>query len=251
MIILAGLGNPGPRYARNRHNVGFLAVDAVHARHRFAPWRQKFQAEIAEGTLGGERALLVKPLTYMNESGRAVGEAARFYKVAPGDIVAIHDELDLPPGKFRLKAGGGHGGHNGLRSLSEHLGEGYRRLRIGIGHPGAKELVHGYVLHDFAKADEAWLGPLLDAIAAAAPLLAEGQDATFANRVHLAAAPPKPKGDAPAKPAPAKPAPAKSAAGKPAAEDGDRPAAAPAKAAKAGGPFADALGKLWPRRDEG
>ena len=238
MIILVGLGNPGPRYARNRHNVGFMAVDAVHARHRFAPWRQKFQAEIAEGNLGGERALLVKPLTYMNESGRAVGEAARFYKVAPGDIVVLHDELDLPPGKFRLKAGGGHGGHNGLRSLSEHLGEGYRRLRIGIGHPGAKELVHGYVLHDFAKADDKWLDPLLDAIASEAPLLAEGQDATFANRVHLASAPAKP-----AKPAVASKAPAEAAETPP-------PVSAP-KAAKApAGPFADALGKLWPKRDE-
>jgi len=238
MMILVGLGNPGPRYASQRHNVGFMAVDAVHARHRFGPWRQKFQAEIAEGTLGEERVLLVKPLTYMNDSGRAVGEAARFYKVAPADIVVVHDELDLPPGKFRLKAGGGHGGHNGLRSLSQHLGEGYRRLRIGIGHPGSKDAVHNYVLHDFAKSDEKWLAPLLDAIAAEAPLVAAGQDATFANRVHLLVAPPKP----------ARPAAASVAA--PAAPTRDGTAAAPsssAATASAKGPLADALSKLLHR----
>ena len=234
MLILVGLGNPGPRYAQQRHNVGFMAVDAVHARHRFAPWRQKFQAEIAEGTLAGERVLLMKPLTYMNESGRAVGEAARFYKVAPGDIVVVHDELDLPPGKFRVKAGGGHGGHNGLRSLSQHLGDAYRRLRIGIGHPGSKDAVHNYVLHDFPKADETWLRPLLDAIAAEAPLLAEGRDATFANRVHLAVAPPKA-------------AKSKTTGAKPAEES--VPAAPPAAAptAKPRGPLADALSKLLSR----
>ena len=232
MLILVGLGNPGPRYARQRHNVGFMAVDAVHARHRFAPWRQKFQAEIAEGSLAGERVLLMKPLTYMNESGRAVGEAARFYKAQPADVVVVHDELDLPAGKFRLKAGGGHGGHNGLRSLSQHLGDAYRRLRIGIGHPGSKDAVHNYVLHDFPKADEAWLGPLLDAIADEAPLLAEGKDPTFANRVHLAVAPPKPA----AKPRP-------SDAGAPEAAAGSAPQAPQ----KPRGAIADALSKLLNR----
>lgn len=231
MLIIVGLGNPGPRYAQQRHNVGFMAADAIHARHRFAPWRQKFQAEISEGTLADERVLLIKPLTYMNDSGRAVGEAARFYKVAPGDIVVVHDELDLPPGKFRLKAGGGHGGHNGLRSLSQHLGDAYRRLRIGIGHPGSKDAVHNYVLHDFAKSDEKWLAPLLDAIAAEAPLLAEGKDPTFANRVHLAVTPPK----------------SKPSAATPPAEGTGTAAADDEKAAKPRGPFADALSKLLHR----
>jgi PTH1 family peptidyl-tRNA hydrolase len=210
VFLLVGLGNPGPRYALNRHNVGFLVVDAVQRRHGFGPWRQKFSAEIAEGTLGGERAILVKPLTYMNESGRSVGEIARFHKLAPSDVVVVHDELDLPPGKVRLKAGGGHGGHNGLRSLTAHLGDAYRRLRIGIGHPGDKAMVHNYVLHDFARSDAAWLDPLLDAIAAEAPLLAEGKDATFANRLHLALSPPTGDGDAarPGKPPKPKAAPA-------------------------------------------
>lgn len=189
MLILVGLGNPGSAYAKNRHNIGFMAVDALHGHFRFAPWRQKFQAEIAEGSLGGERVLLMKPLTYMNESGRAVAEAARFYKVEPAGIVVFHDELDLPPGKFRVKTGGGHGGHNGLRSITQHMGDTYRRVRLGIGHPGAKELVHGYVLHDFAKADQAWIDPLLAAMADNADLLADGKDATFANRVHLALQP--------------------------------------------------------------
>lgn len=234
MLIMVGLGNPGSRYAANRHNVGFMAVDRIHQRHRFGPWRQKFQAEIAEGTLGDERVLLMKPLTYMNESGRAAGEAARFYKVDAKDVVVFHDELDLPPGKFRAKTGGGHGGHNGLRSLTQQLGDGYRRVRIGIGHPGAKELVHGYVLHDFAKADEAWLAPLLDAMAAEAPLLADGKDATFANRVHLALQP----AQAPRETAPAgQPAP-------PTDKPGNDPAGPAAKPAK-GGALAEGLAKLF------
>ena len=186
MLLILGLGNPGRRYAGNRHNIGFMAADAIHRRHGFSPWRARFEGEVAEGSLGGEKALILKPATYMNESGRAAGQAMRFHKLEPGDIVAIHDELDLPPGKLRMKTGGGHGGHNGLKSLDAHLGKDYRRMRIGIGHPGAKELVHGYVLHDFAKADQDWLGPLLDAVADNAPLLATGDDASFMNRVHLA-----------------------------------------------------------------
>lgn len=189
MILFVGLGNPGPRYAANRHNVGFMAVDAIHDRFRLPAWRQKYQGEISEGTIGPVRVLLLKPQTYMNESGRSVGEVARFHKIAPADVIVFHDELDLPPGKIRVKTGGGHGGHNGLRSLTAHIGDGYRRVRIGIGHPGDKALVHNHVLNDFAKADQSWLGPLMEAIAAEAPLLAEAKDTTFANRVHLATHP--------------------------------------------------------------
>jgi PTH1 family peptidyl-tRNA hydrolase len=190
MLILVGLGNPGPKYARNRHNIGYVAVDAVHRRFGFGPWRQRFQAETAEGTLGGRKCLLVKPLTYMNKSGQAVGEAATFYKVPPADILVIHDEVDLPPAKIRMKTGGGSGGHNGLRSITAAIGDGFRRLRIGVGHPGVRELVPGYVLHDFAKADAAWIDPLIEAIAEYMPLLAEGKDSTFSNRIHERLGPP-------------------------------------------------------------
>ena len=184
MLIIVGLGNPGPKYARNRHNIGFVAVDAIHRRFAFGPWRKRFQAEIAEGTLDDRKCLLVKPVTYMNKSGKAVGEVATFYKVEPADILVIHDEVDLAPGKIRMKTGGGSGGHNGLRSITAAIGDGFRRLRIGVGHPGAKELVPGYVLHDFAKADAAWVDPLIEAIAEYMPLLAEGKDSTFSNRIH-------------------------------------------------------------------
>ena len=186
MLLIVGLGNPGRRYAGNRHNIGFMAADEIARRHRFAPWRARFEGEIAEGLLDGEKALVLKPATYMNESGRSVGQAMRFYKLALPDVVVIHDDLDLPPGKLRMKTGGGHGGHNGLRSLDAHIGKEYRRMRLGIGHPGRKELVHGYVLHDFARDDQDWLQPLLAAVAENAPLLARGGDSTFMNRVHLA-----------------------------------------------------------------
>ncbi len=186
MLLLVGLGNPGRRYAGNRHNVGFMAADEIHRRHGFSPWRARFEAEISEGLLGGEKSLILKPATYMNESGRAVGQAMRFYKLAPGDVVVVYDELDLPPGKLRLKTGGGTAGHKGLHSIAAHIGEGFRRVRIGIGHPGARELVNGYVLHDFAKDDREWLEPLLGTVAEHAPLLAKGEDANFMNRVHLA-----------------------------------------------------------------
>jgi PTH1 family peptidyl-tRNA hydrolase len=186
MLLIAGLGNPGRRYAGNRHNVGFMVADAIHHRHGFSPWRVRFESELSEGLLGGEKAILLKPATFMNESGRAVGQALRFYKLSPADLVVVHDELDLPPGKLRVKSGGGNGGHNGLKSLDQHIGKEYRRVRIGIGHPGAKELVSGYVLHDFAKADSEWLDPLIDAIAENATLLAQGNDANFMNRVHRA-----------------------------------------------------------------
>jgi len=193
MLLLVGLGNPGRRYAGHRHNIGFMAADEVHRRHGFPVWRSRFEGEVSEGTLG-ERAILLKPQTFMNESGRSVGQAMRFYKLTPSDIVVIHDELDLPPGRIRMKTGGGHGGHNGLKSIDAHIGKDYRRLRLGIGHPGHKERVNGHVLSDFAKADEDWLRPLLEAIAENAPLLARGDDAGFANRVHLATGEAKPAG---------------------------------------------------------
>jgi len=200
MQLLVGLGNPGARYARHRHNVGFMAVETVAAAHRFGPWRRKFGARAAEGILGDERALLLEPQTWMNLSGHAVAEAARFYKLAPRDVVVLHDEIDLAPGKVRIKTGGGVAGHNGLRSIAEQLGtRDFRRVRIGIGHPGHKDLVTRHVLGDFAKADEAWLLPLLDAIAAAAPLIAAGDDAGAMNRIALLTRPePPPKPTAPA-----------------------------------------------------
>ncbi len=186
MRLFVGLGNPGAKYARNRHNIGFMAVDEIARRHSFAPWRRRFQGETSEGTLGTERAILLKPTTYMNDSGRSVQEAASFFKIAPGDVTVFHDELELPPGKVRVKIGGGIAGHNGLRSISAHIGNDYRRVRLGIGHPGVKELVHGHVLSDFAKADNDWVTTLCDAVAEHAGLIAKGTDATFANRVHLA-----------------------------------------------------------------
>ena len=188
MLLLAGLGNPGSRHAGNRHNVGFMAVDAVAKRHGIGPWRRRFQGVACEGPLGRERTLLLLPGTFMNESGRAVAEAAHFYKLEPKDIVVVHDELDLPPGKVRVKKGGGIAGHNGLRSVTEHIGNEYRRVRIGIGHPGVKELVHPYVLSDFAKSDRDWVTALCDVIADNVELLAKGEDATFQNKVHLAMA---------------------------------------------------------------
>ncbi|MET1411952.1 aminoacyl-tRNA hydrolase [Roseibium sp. HPY-6] len=192
MKLIVGLGNPGSKYEGHRHNIGFMAVDEIHRRHSgFQPWRARFQGQVSEGRLGNEKVLLLKPSTYMNESGRAVGEAARFYKIDPEDIVVLYDELDLPPAKFRMKKGGGHGGHNGLRSLTAHIGADYRRLRLGIGHPGDKKLVSNYVLGDFAKSDRDWLEPLLLNIADHADLLAEGKDSQFANKLTLALAPEK------------------------------------------------------------
>lgn len=183
MKLLVGLGNPGAKYARNRHNVGFMVVERIAEKHRFGPWKRKFQGLTADGEIAGEKVLLLKPDTYMNESGRAVGEAARFLKIADGEIVAFHDELDLAPGKLKVKTGGGNAGHNGLRSITQHVGNEFVRVRIGIGHPGAKELVHGYVLHDFARADETWLAQLLDAMADAAGRLATGDQARFLTDV--------------------------------------------------------------------
>ncbi|MGA0533351.1 aminoacyl-tRNA hydrolase [Hansschlegelia sp. KR7-227] len=184
MLLLVGLGNPGPKYAGNRHNIGFMAVDRIAARHGFSPWRARFQGAVAEGSLGGVKTLLLKPGTYMNESGRAVAEAARFFKIALADVVAFHDELDLAPGKLRVKVGGGDAGHNGLRSITAHMGAGYKRVRLGIGHPG-RDAVLSYVLNDFAKSEQPWVDTLVDAVAEAADLLGKAEDASFQNKVHL------------------------------------------------------------------
>jgi PTH1 family peptidyl-tRNA hydrolase len=186
MQIIAGLGNPGTQYAGNRHNIGFMALDAIQRLPGFAPWSKKFKALISEGELGGEKVLLVKPQTYMNLSGESVGEAMRFYKLGPGDIVAIYDELDLAPGRARIKTGGGHGGHNGVKSLDAHCGKEYRRLRLGIGHPGNKEQVHNHVLGDFAKSDKVWLEPLLDTLANNADMLVKREDSQLMNKLALA-----------------------------------------------------------------
>jgi peptidyl-tRNA hydrolase, PTH1 family len=185
MLMFVGLGNPGAGHARNRHNIGFMAVEAIAKRHGYSPWRRRFQGVTTEGTIGAERVLLLLPGTYMNESGRAVAEAAHFYKLGLGEIVVFHDELDLAPAKLRVKTGGGNAGHNGLRSISAHVGNDYRRVRMGIGHPGVKELVHPYVLSDFSKDERDWVAALCDAVGDNADLLARGEDASFQNKIHL------------------------------------------------------------------
>jgi PTH1 family peptidyl-tRNA hydrolase len=186
VLLWAGLGNPEPGMARQRHNIGFMALDAIASRHGFSPWRQRFRGFVAEGMVGGQRVLGLKPLTYMNASGDAVQAAAAFFKLEPEAITAFHDELDLAPGKVRVKRGGGAAGHNGLRSMDRQLGSPeYWRVRLGIGHPGDKARVLGYVLGDFAKSDQAWLAALLDAVADAAPMLAAGQPEQFMTRVAL------------------------------------------------------------------
>lgn len=185
MRLFVGLGNPGAKYLGNRHNIGFMVLDEIARRHGFAPWRRRFQGETSEGTLGGERVILLKPMTFMNESGRSVQEAAAFFKISLGDIAVFHDELELPFAKVRVKVGGGIAGHNGLRSISAHVGNDYRRVRLGIGHPGAKELVHGHVLNDFAKAERQQLEAFNDAVSDHAGLLVGGNDSSFQNKVHL------------------------------------------------------------------
>jgi PTH1 family peptidyl-tRNA hydrolase len=186
MLLFVGLGNPGDRHVWNRHNVGFMAVEAIAKRHGLPPWRRRFQGVATEGAIGGERTLLLLPGTYMNESGRAVAEAMHFYKLGLSDLAVFHDELDLPPAKVRVKTGGGVAGHNGLRSISAHVGNDYRRVRIGIGHPGVKDMVHPYVLSDFAKAERPWVEALTGILADNAELLVRGEDASFQNKVHLA-----------------------------------------------------------------
>jgi peptidyl-tRNA hydrolase, PTH1 family len=192
MKLLVGLGNPGEKYARHRHNIGFMALERVAERHRAPAWRSKFHGQLSEVELGGERVLLLRPMTFMNESGRAVADAARFHKIPPADIIVLHDELDLAPFKVRVKLGGGVAGHNGLRSIDACLGtRDFRRVRLGIGHPGDKERVLGHVLGDFAKAEREPLDALLEAVAEAAPLLAAGDESGFMNKVAVLTRPPK------------------------------------------------------------
>ena len=193
MRLFVGLGNPGAKYAHNRHNVGFMALEQIASDHGFAPWRGKFQGSVSEGRLGREKVILLKPETFMNRSGQSVGEAMRFYKLTPDDVLVFHDELDLAPGKIRVKQGGGHAGHNGLRSIHQHIGQTYGRVRIGIGHPGHKDRVSGYVLHDFAKADAEWLDDILRGIGDGAVDLAEGDSAKFLNAIGLRMKPPTAK----------------------------------------------------------
>ena len=188
MLLFVGLGNPGPRYVGNRHNIGFMAVQAVARRHNISPWRRRFQGVAVEGSITGEKILLLLPGTFMNESGRAVQEAAKFYKLEAGDVVVFHDEAELAPGKVRLKKGGGNAGHNGLRSITEHIGNDYHRVRLGIGHPGSKDMMESYVLQDFAKDEWPWVEALCDLVADNVALLIEGKDSTFQNKVHLAMA---------------------------------------------------------------
>ena len=191
MKLFVGLGNPGPKYARNRHNIGFMAVDEIASAHGFGPWRSKFQGSVCEGVLGGEKTLLLKPETFMNKSGQSVGEAARFYKIDLADIWVFHDELDLDPGRLKVKVGGGHAGHNGLRSIHATLGEAYGRVRMGVGHPGHKDAVSRYVLGDFAKADQDWLDDMVRGCADGADWLAKGDKGRFMNAVSLRLNPPR------------------------------------------------------------
>ncbi len=191
MKLFVGLGNPGQKYARNRHNIGFMAVDRIAEDHGFDPWKSKFQGELSEGRLGSEKVMLLKPQTFMNRSGQSVGEAMRFYKLDSTDVVVFHDELDLAPGKVRVKAGGGHAGHNGLRSIHDHIGAAYDRVRLGIGHPGRKEMVSAYVLNDFAKSEADWLDDVLRGLSDGAAYLAHDEGGKFMNAVALRTAPPR------------------------------------------------------------
>jgi len=184
--LLVGLGNPGPDYARNRHNIGFMAVEEIVRRHSFAPFRAKFQGVLCEGQLAGQKVLVLKPATYMNESGRAVHAAMAFYKMPLEDIIVFHDEMDLAAGKVRIKTGGGHAGHNGIRSIQSHIGAGFKRVRIGVGHPGNKEKVVGHVLNDFAKADQPWVDKLVAAIGDQAARIVSGDDSGFMSKIALA-----------------------------------------------------------------
>jgi PTH1 family peptidyl-tRNA hydrolase len=194
MRLVVGLGNPGPRYARNRHNIGFMAVDAIARRHGFPGFRSRFKGELSEAPIGGARRLLLKPQTFMNDSGESVAEAARFYKIAPDEIVVIHDEIDLRPGKVRVKRGGGNAGHNGLRSIDAMIGPDFWRVRIGVGHPGVKELVHPYVLQNFPPDEAAeWVSPLLEAVAETIGLLVSGAPDAFMSEVARRFAPPQPE----------------------------------------------------------
>jgi PTH1 family peptidyl-tRNA hydrolase len=191
MQIFVGLGNPGAEHAGQRHNVGFMALDRIAGDHGFGPWRSRFKALAAEGVVGGEKVLALKPQTYMNLSGQSVGEAMRFYKLAPDAVTVLYDELDLAPGKVRVKRGGGAAGHNGIRSMDAHIGADFRRVRIGIGHPGQKDRVSGYVLSDFAKADRDWLDAVMAGLSEGVGALVQGDEARFLNAVSLRVAPPR------------------------------------------------------------
>jgi PTH1 family peptidyl-tRNA hydrolase len=192
-LLIAGLGNPGAQYALNRHNAGFILADAIHAEYGFGPWRVKFQGLVSEGKLGGRKTYLLKPQTFMNDSGNSIGPALGFFKLPLGALVVAHDEIDLAAGKLKVKTGGGDAGQNGLRSVTAALGPDYRRVRIGIGHPGEKTRVTGHVLQNFSKSDLEWFKPMLDAMVEAAPLLAKDDDAGFMSKVALLLAPPKPE----------------------------------------------------------
>ncbi len=192
MLLFVGLGNPGAKYAGNRHNIGFMAVDEIVRRHSFSTWRKKFNSDMSEGKLGGEKVLVLKPQTYMNESGRAVGEAVRFHNIPLEQVYVFYDELDLAPGKMRVKLGGGAAGHNGIRSIAAHISPDFKRVRLGIGHPGDKDMVMPHVLGDFAKSDREWLGKLLESVADEVELLADAKDEKYQSKVALVLNPPRP-----------------------------------------------------------
>lgn len=189
MKLFAGLGNPGAKYSGNRHNIGFMALDLIASDHGFGPWKSKFQGQLTEGRLGSEKVILLKPTTFMNNSGQSVGEVMRFYKLDSTDVTVFHDEIDLAPAKIRCKSGGGHAGHNGLRSIHQHIGPHYDRVRLGVGHPGDKNKVPAYVLNDFAKAEQGWLDDVLRGVSDGAPHLAESDTSRFLNAVSLRVAP--------------------------------------------------------------
>ena len=200
MRLLVGLGNPGANYALNRHNIGFMALDAIANAFRFSAWRERFQGEMAEGAVDGDKVLMLKPMTYMNLSGQSVGEAIRYLKIAPADVIVFHDEIELPAGKLRVKLAGGSAGHNGIRSLDAHIGYDYWRVRLGVGRPGGPEdkaRVKGHVLENFAKADGEWLAPMMDAVVQALPLLIAGDENKFMSKVTLLTNPPAPKNKKP------------------------------------------------------
>lgn len=191
MKLIVGLGNPGQKYARNRHNIGFMALDRIAADHGFGPWKSKHNGVVSEGRFGSDRAILLKPETFMNNSGQSVQAAMRFYKIEAADVIVLHDEIDLAPGKVKCKSGGGHAGHNGLRSIHAHIGADYDRVRLGVGHPGHKDAVPGYVLRDFPKADDGWLDDVLRGIGDGAAYLAAGDTGKFMNAVGLRVSPPR------------------------------------------------------------
>lgn len=204
MKLITGLGNPGGKYARNRHNIGFMALDQIASDHGFSPWKGKHQGAISEGRFGSEKVILLKPETFMNNSGQSVQAAMRFYKLEPADVIVFHDEIDLAPGKVKFKTGGGHAGHNGLRSVHAHIGPDYARVRLGVGHPGHKDAVPGFVLRDFPKADEAWLDDVLRGLSDGVAYLAADNPAKFSNAVAMRAAPARPSTGKKPQPAPQK-----------------------------------------------